>query len=351
VDAPHRPLHEAWPVLRGRLPWIRLGVFPTPVEALDEDTWVKRDDLSSPVYGGNKVRTLEVLFGDALERGATHVYATGAFGTNHGVATLLHAPRVGLVPKLLLFPQPASASALENFEVLRGDPLEVLPHWSALPAGIARVSLRHRLRGERAAVMVPGGATPLGALGYASAAFELALQIEEGALPPPETIVLPVGSTCTTAGLLLGTALAAARGVGFQRAPRIHAVRVTPWPVTDPFRISVLARRASELLHALTGDERALVARKALRTKLTVDGSQIGRGYGHPTDAGRAAMTRLPIRLDTTYSAKAAAAMLALPPGGPRLFWATKSSAPLPTSQAQTPRWLRWWARRAAARS
>ena len=88
-----RPIHRVFPRLD--VPWVRLGDWPTPVEAFGEG-FLKRDDLSSPVYGGNKVRTLEVLFGEALAEGATHVYATGAFGTNHGAATLLHAPRVGL---------------------------------------------------------------------------------------------------------------------------------------------------------------------------------------------------------------------------------------------------------------
>ncbi len=75
-----RPLLEVFPRLR--LPFSDLGDWPTPVQslqpvldacALPGDAWVKRDDLSSVVYGGNKVRTLEVLFAQALEEGATHI--------------------------------------------------------------------------------------------------------------------------------------------------------------------------------------------------------------------------------------------------------------------------------------
>ena len=353
---PDRPLLEAWPALRRVVPWVSLGVFPTPIEPLGVDGgWVKRDDLSSPVYGGNKVRTLEVLFGRARAKGASRVYATGAFGTNHGTATLLHAPRAGLEAGVLLFPQPPSACALENFEVLEPN-LRPLPHWSTLPAGIAALRAQHRRRGEIIDVMVPGGATPRGALGYVSAAFEIAHQIRAGVTPPLRTIYLAVGSTCTTAGLLLGTELAKRRGL-LRRAPRIVAVRVTPWPVTDPWRIAHLAHKTSQYLHALTGDPRTLVGWRALRARLRVDGAQLGRGYGHPTAEGRAAIERLPgVTLDTTYSAKAAASLLGDLDAGsleaPALFWATKSSAPLPPSIPSERRgWAKWWARRWARRA
>jgi hypothetical protein len=50
------------------------GTYPTPVEHIAElsststSLWVKRDDLTSPLYGGSKVRKLErhVLFWHTL---------------------------------------------------------------------------------------------------------------------------------------------------------------------------------------------------------------------------------------------------------------------------------------------
>ncbi|MAQ17209.1 MAG: hypothetical protein CMN30_20745 [Sandaracinus sp.] len=355
-----RPIHRVFPRLD--VPWVRLGDWPTPVEAFGEG-FLKRDDLSSPVYGGNKVRTLEVLFGEALAEGATHVYATGAFGTNHGAATLLHAPRVGLRPGLVLFPQPTSSAARANFEVLLGaevgrrPEVMVLPHWSALPWGMARVRARHRRHGGRPFVMVPGGATPRGALGYVSAGFEVAEQIEAGVLPAPERIVLPVGSTCTTAGLLLGTQLCAALGFGWRRPPVIQAVRVTPWPVTAPGRIVSLAQAAGRELARQARAPEAALSRARLGSTLEVDGRWLGWGYGRETAAGKRAVdefrAKAGFELDTTYSAKGAAAFLEAirrPGGGPTLFWSTKSTAPLPEParaalSAVNGRATRWLAR------
>ncbi len=85
--------------------------------------------MSSAVYGGNKVRTLELLLGQARALGHTRVLATGAFGSNHALATALHAPQVGLTPSALLFPQPVSEAAFLNLRALAesGAQLHALP--------------------------------------------------------------------------------------------------------------------------------------------------------------------------------------------------------------------------------
>ena len=340
--------------------WVELGALPTPVErvALPRgELWVKRDDLSSPVYGGNKVRTLETLFGAAKAAGATRIYATGAFGSNHAAATVLHAPRVGLEPGVILFPQPRSAAALENLQViLHARPALVsLPHWSFLPLGMAWARRRAAADGVRASVMVPGGATEVGALGYVSAALELAAQVDAGLLPPPRAIVVGVGSTCTSAGLLYGAHLAAARGLGGGRPPRIVSARVTPWPVTSAFRVVDLAVRTGRAIAARTGDASfAALDKRTLAAGLEVDGRYLGRGYGEATLEGRAAIRTFAehagFALDTTYSAKAAACALDRVSRGPILFWSTKSTAPLPDVRPEDWAWAparmkRWIAR------
>jgi len=350
-------LESFFPALARRVEFASLGVFPTPVERLaglaGGDAYVKRDDLSSPVYGGNKVRTLEVLLGEALREGARVAYSTGAYGSNHALATALHAPRIGLEGGAMLFPQPPSPAASENLRVTatRATRLVDLAHWSLLPFGIARERLAARRRGEGVFVMVPGGATPLGAFGYVAAGLELGLQVAEGALPAPRAVYVGVGSTCTSAGLLIGLGLAARLGVGFERAPLLVSVRVTPWPVTSAFRILGLALRTGALLRAFSGDARAEFSRAELAARFRIEAGFLGAGYGRPTHAGAAARARLEplgLTLDTTYSEKSAAGLLAaLDRGtqGPTVFWATKSSAPLPevdpAALAALPRRLR----------
>jgi 1-aminocyclopropane-1-carboxylate deaminase/D-cysteine desulfhydrase-like pyridoxal-dependent ACC family enzyme len=76
------------------------------------------------------------------------------------------------------------------------------------------------------------------------------------------------------------------------------------------------------------------VARAAKR--IDVEGQWIGRGYGHATPEGDAALedgTRAGVVLDATYTAKAFAASLARVRAGASpnvLFWHTLSTAPRP---------------------
>jgi hypothetical protein len=113
-------------------------------------------------------------------------------------------------------------------------------------------------------------------------------------------------------------------------------VRVTPWPVTSRFRVLSLALRAARWLHRLTGDARFAMVRGELGSGLVIEGGYLGAGYGRATPAGSSAIERLqPFSraLDTTYSAKSAAALLdraGASLSGPRLFWSTKSGAVLP---------------------
>ncbi len=316
-----------------RAPFLGLGEFPTPIESLDTindgDGYVKRDDLSSSLYGGNKVRTLEVLFAEALAREAKIIVSTGAYGSNHALAAQMHAPRAGLTPLALLFPQPTSESAKQNFR-LTAARSKTLLHWSTLPLGMWSA------RAPRTYLMPPGGATPLGALGYVSAGLEVADQIARGDAPLFTHVFVGVGSTCTSAGLVVGFAVAERLGI-LARAPRVVAVRVTPWPVTSAVRIARLAVQTSRRLSEETGDARFVLSHREALGGLRVDGSQLGRGYGHATDEGANAIARFAdhaLKLDPTYSAKSAASFLARRRSGPALFWSTKSTAPLPPSGA-----------------
>lgn len=345
-----RALFEIFPAARGRIPWIELGDFPTPVDSITvggTELLIKRDDLSSSRYGGNKVRTLEILFGTARRAGARRIYSTGAFGSNHALATVLHAPTAELEAGVILFPQPRSKTALENLRatLARRPITRCLPHWSFLPLGMSLTARSDRRAGIAAVQMVPGGATPEGALGYVSAALELARQVEDGELPRPSRVVIGVGSTCTSAGLLVGMRVAADLGLGWSRPPELVSVRVTPWPVTSAYRIVDLAARTAALFAERVGEERFAYHRRLLASGLDVDGRHLGAGYGKPTTEGIEAIRIIretaSFELDTTYSAKAMAGALARArvAGGVTLFWSTKSTATLPETTESDWRW------------
>ncbi len=347
------------------LAWCKLGAFPTPVESLDRllpelgagRRFIKRDDLTSALYGGNKVRALEPLLGSAVLEGARIVYSAGACGSHSVLATTLHAAQLGLEPRAIVFPQPADHTAQENLEhvLAHCERVVALPHWSLLPVVSQLEQQRATRQGEVVSMLPAGAASPLGALGHVSAALELAEQVGRGEMPPPQLVVLGLGSGCTAAGLLLGFWLAARWGLPRWSMPRVVAVRVAPRPLATKPRVIALALAAARLLGGLRGLRDEVPRLRDLAGALYVDGSQFGAGYGRATQTGRHALQQfreLGLNpLETTYSAKIAAGFLEWTTREPQttaLLWATHSSARLPepgTPRAVVPwlleRWLR----------
>ena len=181
-------LARALPKLAARIPRVALGDWPTPLARLPiGDIWIKNEGASSATYGGNKVRTLEVWLGHARDRGASRLWTIGAYGSNHAIATILHARRAGLEAGAIVFPQPSSEWAIENCGAILDSGCPLIRLRSVVEVPFAQLLVG---RQPGALVMPPGGATTLGAFGAASAAFELAEQIAAGLAPPPRRIVL-----------------------------------------------------------------------------------------------------------------------------------------------------------------
>jgi 1-aminocyclopropane-1-carboxylate deaminase/D-cysteine desulfhydrase-like pyridoxal-dependent ACC family enzyme len=292
---------------------VELGEKPTPVQRLPA-FWVKRDDLLSPRYGGNKVRKLEHLLDEAQRRGAKRVVTMGAAGSHHVVATAIYGRDLGLAVEAVLVPQPATEHAKQNLRVALAHGLSVVtaPAWSVAPL-VAATRMRRRT------YFIPlGGSNAIGSLGYVEAAHELAAQVRGGELDEPDVVVVAIGSGGTAAGL----------AVGFEQAglrTRVHGVVVSP-PVT---LVSALTRRVTHATAKLAGISKAATKRAVER--IMFDGSFLGGGYGRSTPASAAAMIAAKeqgILLDEIYTAKAYACALTHREEHV-VFWHTLSSARL----------------------
>lgn len=336
-------LFDLFPALRASVPWVALGVLPTRVDdgarvlsgaSLEGELWLKRDDLSSPIYGGNKLRLLEHLLGEARSRGCSRVYSSGAVGSNFALATALHAPRAGLEPGAICFPEPLTPEGERSHQVVC-ERARVVPiaHWSLLPVAAERVRRQDERDGQRAQVLSQVSLSPESLFGYVAAGLELLQQVARRECPAPSGIVLPIGSAATSAGILAGLSLG--KQLGLSGGAPLASVRIAAWPLSRRGRVVSLAVEALARLAELTGKPALALSKREL-LPVTVVTDQLGSGYPHATPAGAAARgifaeAGFPI-LDDTYSAKAAAHLLAAVAGagGPVLFWCTKSSAPLP---------------------
>lgn len=330
------------------LPRHALTSLPTPVQPLERlarqrglgSLWVKRDDQSGPLYGGNKPRKLEFLLGAARARGRRGVITFGGIGTHHGLATAICARDAGLHTVLVLLPQPVTEHVRHCLLLDQAVGAEL--HLAESVAGIVGRSLRlcaaAILRGQPLAIVPTGGTSALGVVGYVNAACELAEQVRSGALPEPDVIFVPLGSGGTVAGLALGCRLAGLRS-------RVVAVLVTDILPPSRGRLASLARGALRRLRR-AAPEMPEVALQA--DDITILRDYVGASYGAPTDAGIAAQRLLQetegISLETTYTAKCFAALLELAAQPPYrqqhvLFWNTYNSVDVDTQVGPLPNW------------
>jgi D-cysteine desulfhydrase len=302
-------LHERFRGLAETLPHVALSERPTPVRELAGlGIWVKEDGaFGSGGWGGNKVRKLEWLIPDALRRGRRSILTFGGLGTNWGLATALYGREHGLETALALVDQPIDEHVRAQLARLEASGARLhRTHTKARTVAMLPWLLVRNARGGRPPYLLPaGGSSPVGALGYVEAAFEVAAQVEAGALPEPAHAVVAVGTGGTAAGLALGFQLAGLR-------TRVVGVVVNDQLRLDPPVFTRLARRAAALLEhrgARLGELRL----GSDMLDLTRD--QIGAGYGHRTDAATAAAALAAeerLALDPVYTAKAMAGLLAL---------------------------------------
>lgn len=310
------------------LPAVPLAMHPSPVDRLERlervlgpdapRLFIKRDDLLSFGLGGNKVRKLQMLAADVARAAADTVISCGAVQSNHARVTAATGAVLGWKVILVLSGAPPSVPTGNlKYDRLFGAEVRFVPTRDARAGAMQAAADEATAQGRRPYVIPVGASTPLGAAGMARAVAEL-----PAAGLRPDVIVHASSSAGTQAGLVAGCSL-----FGLPtRVMGISADEPAPTLVTEVGdlieRLAVLLGARPETLHG--------------QRPVEVDDTQVGEGYGVPTDASREAATLLArsegIVLDQVYTAKAMAGLLARVRAGTFrsndqvLFWHTGGS-------------------------
>lgn len=330
-----RALFDAFPILQDRVPFVPLADLPTPLTPMGclsaeagAEIWVKRDGLTHPIYGGNKVRKFEFIFGDVLRRGARVVLTGGGLGSHHTLATAVVARQFGLWTVCSYYCQPLTDEVYHNLRA--SPPLGIEAHFCGDYVGLALSFLWQYVRwtvrsGRPVYFIYPGAPGTLGVLGYVNAAFELKAQWEQMGIPEPEATFVAVGSCGTFAGLLLGARLAGWRG-------RVLGVRVIEEDVANRPKIARMVNRAATYLR---GQDPSIPPVRVTAEEVELVNGYLGPGYAHPTPEALRAVERVArtegLPLETTYTGKTMAALLdyaADHPGSRLLFVDTYAEVP-----------------------
>jgi D-cysteine desulfhydrase len=331
-DASMEPaLLRAYPALAAALPRLSFVAAPTPVTPLAlegisrDDLFVKHDEHSCPLYGGNKPRKLEFLIGDAVARRSRRLVTSGGLGTHHGLATAILGHSAGMATTLLLVDQPVTKEVRRSLLLCASWGAELVHSRNVTRAAAGHLGIlaASAMRGERPYLIWPGGNSARGNLGFVSAGLELGEQVRAGLLPEPRELWVAVGTGGTLVGLAVGLALAGL-------ATRLRGVRVSDILPPSPRQLAAGARRLLSWLRRL---DPAIPEPLLPAESFSLHLGQLGDGYGAASASGAAALRAAAeqgLRLDPTYTAKCLAALLeeeskgALA-RGPVLFWNTFS--------------------------
>jgi 1-aminocyclopropane-1-carboxylate deaminase/D-cysteine desulfhydrase-like pyridoxal-dependent ACC family enzyme len=336
-------LFEEYPLLREKLAYVALGEFPTPVRKLERfgaelgisQLYIKRDDLSGKVYGGNKPRKLEFILGNALRSGAREVIAFGGAGSNHALATAIYARQVGLKSISMLMPQPNAQYVRRNLLMSHycgaelyscGAELESVRNTPLVYLATTYQLLRCKLKkGDFPQLIPPGGSSSLGVTGFVNAALELKKQISNGEMPEPEYVYVACGTMGTAAGLTLGLRAAKLNS-------RVVSVRVTSEKFVNIRGMIKLINKTSSLLHSL---DASFPRFEFFAGDIDIRHDCFGKRYALFTKQGMEAVSLMReyegIKLDGTYTGKTLAALISDAKSGRLrdkavLFWNTLNS-------------------------
>ena len=304
------------------LPRCALATLPTPLVRADGferalgagPLWVKRDDLTGFGVAGNKARALEFLLGEAKAVGADLLVAAGSPSSNFCAAAAMAASRAGLECHLL-FPGPTPVERSVNVELARAAGARLFFDVAATREQLDPAVLAHAdlcaAQGRRPYAVPRGGATPVGAVGYAHAARELAAQCDEAGFLP-HVVVVATGSGGTQAGLVSGQ-------VGHGLAWRVIGASVSRPAAEAGEQVLRLARECSTRLGMPPPGVGDVDVREAR-----------GEGFGVASEqdrtSARLALRHAGLLLDPYYGAKAMTLLrhlVAEDDSTPIVFWHT----------------------------
>lgn len=288
-----------------------LAHLPTPLEPMPRLSahlggprlWVKRDDCTGLGLGGNKLRKLDHVLREALDRGADTLVSGGVVQSNSQRQVAAAAAKLGLACHLAVYHGRLAAPSIDYDKTgnallnrLFGAILHDVPWTGDRNGAITTLAEGLRTRGHNPYIVPYGVSSPLGAVAYASTMVEISSQCEALGFTPA-AIVHCSGSGGTQAGLVAARhCLPGTRLVGIDIDAEPERVRAD---------VVAYGRAAAAMLDQPFDDE-----------DVEVVAGQAGPAYGVPHQATIEAIklgARLEgLVLDPVYSGKGLAGLIAL---------------------------------------
>jgi 1-aminocyclopropane-1-carboxylate deaminase/D-cysteine desulfhydrase-like pyridoxal-dependent ACC family enzyme len=259
----------------------------------------KRDDLLPVAFGGNKVRSLDLIVADALRQGADTLVTGAGPLSNHVRATAGVAALTGL-RCVAIYWGTLPARVEGNYLLTRifGAQIRFTNDFdrASVDCSISDAAAEVAARGGHPYSIPRGGACALSALAHVLSVCEILGQCNALGVMP-QVVVMAAGGGATLAGWLLGTKL-------FGASWRLEAFAVSRPAAETLARAGKLAAEAAAVIgYAFDRDVEILISEDFL-----------GPGYGIPSAEGQSAIVATAraegVFFDPTYTGKAMAGYL-----------------------------------------
>lgn len=282
---------------------LNLSQTPTPLhhlprlsELLDANIFCKRDDLTGFGFGGNKIRKLEYLLSDAVERGCDTLVTSGSNQSNWCRMAAAAGAALGMEVHLVLQGAvPTADTGNLRLSRLTGASMTHVDTEddAVLDAACQELMASLTARGRKPYHMIVGGSTGLGSLGYVQALREI-MDHEQTTGTRFSSIVHATGSAGTQAGLVAGAALYGWSG--------------------SIIGMAVSRSKEEQIPKVRRVLEQMLSPAAMARTKVLVEDGYVGPGYRKDTPACLEAVEIFArtegLFLDEVYTGKAAAGLI-----------------------------------------
>jgi len=311
------PLFKAYPDLKDSLPYINLGTFPTPINHLKAlgskvnhpQLYAKMDSISGVPFGGNKVRKLEFILGEAAKAKVAAVITQGYAGSNSTCAAAIYAKQLGLPCTIMHVGQIPTRYAQRNLllSLKNGADLHLFRAESERDKHIYAMGRKFAIEKKGPLYFIPSGCSNgVGAIGFVNAAFELKEQIAQGLMPEPDLLYVTISSCGMASGLMMGIKAAGLK------------TKVVPVCIegddyeNEHEKLSM--RLIKDATYILRKHDPTFPQLDIKEEDLGIRYEFIGKGYASITDAGAEGIKLLKstedIKLDGTYASKTFAALL-----------------------------------------
>lgn len=197
-----------------------LGFFPSPIHKLSRmsdvlgvEIWAKRDDVSSGLaFGGNKIRKLEWLIADAIEKGCDTLVSIGNIQSNHTRQVTAAAAVTGMKCHTIQEtwaqwddPVYDRVGNILLTRLMGGNPILDGYGYSTRIKNTWEKALEDVREQGGKPYAIPAGASdhPLGGLGYANFADEIYRQEQQLGIFF-DTIIVATCTGSTQAGMVIG---------------------------------------------------------------------------------------------------------------------------------------------------